>query len=159
MKQIKPIFHYDKETGCSTCVIETKYGKFSGTACCHPDDMDMESYTSIDLEKRGIKERKRTSTVKANKATGGVENTSMDNLFTSVEKTQPDAKEVAKTQNKAYSLQEWMTEYKKLLLQVENTDIEDVRFNSILDDGIKLFESFPKNKGNYQRKLMQCFLH
>ena len=43
MKKIKPIFHYDKETGCSTCVIETKYGKFSGTACCHPDDMDMES--------------------------------------------------------------------------------------------------------------------
>ena len=43
MKQIKPIFHYDKETGCSTCVIETKYGKFSGTACCHPDDMDMAS--------------------------------------------------------------------------------------------------------------------
>ena len=43
MKQIKPIFHYDKETGCSTCVIETKYGKFSGTAYCHPDDMDMAS--------------------------------------------------------------------------------------------------------------------
>lgn len=43
MKKIKPIFHYDKETGCSTCVIETKYGKFSGTACCHPDDMDMSS--------------------------------------------------------------------------------------------------------------------
>ena len=43
MKKIKPIFHYDKETGCSTCVIETKYGKFSGTACCHPDDMDMAS--------------------------------------------------------------------------------------------------------------------
>ena len=43
MKKIKPIFNYDKETGCSTCVIETKYGKFSGTACCHPDDMDMAS--------------------------------------------------------------------------------------------------------------------
>ena len=43
MKQIKPIFHYNKETGCSTCIIETKYGKFSGTACCHPDDMDMAS--------------------------------------------------------------------------------------------------------------------
>ena len=43
MKKAKPIFHYDKETGCSTCVIETKYGKFSGTACCHPDDMDMAS--------------------------------------------------------------------------------------------------------------------
>ena len=43
MKKIKPILHYDKETGCSTCVIETKYGKFSGTACCHPDDMDMAS--------------------------------------------------------------------------------------------------------------------
>jgi hypothetical protein len=43
MKKIKPIFHYDKETGCSTCIIETKYGKFSGTACCHPDDMDMAS--------------------------------------------------------------------------------------------------------------------
>ena len=43
MKKIKPIFHYDKETGCSTCVIETKYGKFSGTACCHPNDMDMAS--------------------------------------------------------------------------------------------------------------------
>lgn len=43
MKKTKPIFHYDKETGCSTCVIETKYGKFSGTACCHPDDMDMAS--------------------------------------------------------------------------------------------------------------------
>lgn len=43
MKKIKPIFHYDKETGCSTCVIETKYGKFSGIACCHPDDMDMAS--------------------------------------------------------------------------------------------------------------------
>lgn len=43
MKKIKPIFHYDKETGCSTCVIETKYGKFSGTACCHPGDMDMAS--------------------------------------------------------------------------------------------------------------------
>ena len=43
MKKIKPIFHYDKETGCSTCVIETKYGKFNGTACCHPDDMDMAS--------------------------------------------------------------------------------------------------------------------
>ena len=43
MKKIKPIFHYNKETGCSTCIIETKYGKFSGTACCHPDDMDMAS--------------------------------------------------------------------------------------------------------------------
>ena len=43
MKNNRPIFHYDKETGCSTCVIETKYGKFSGTACCHPDDMDMAS--------------------------------------------------------------------------------------------------------------------
>ena len=43
MKKIKPIFHYDKETGCSTCIIGTKYGKFSGTACCHPDDMDMAS--------------------------------------------------------------------------------------------------------------------
>ena len=65
------------------------------------DDMDIESYTSMDLEKRGIKERKRTSTVNANKATGGVENTSMDNLSTSVEKTQPDAKEVAKTESEA----------------------------------------------------------
>ena len=43
MKNNRPIFHYDKETGCSTCIIETKYGKFSGTACCHPDDMDMAS--------------------------------------------------------------------------------------------------------------------
>lgn len=43
MKKTKPIFHYDSETGCSTCVVETKYGKFSGTACCHPDDMDMAS--------------------------------------------------------------------------------------------------------------------
>ena len=43
MKNNKPIFHYDKKTGCSTCIIETKYGKFSGTACCHPDDMDMAS--------------------------------------------------------------------------------------------------------------------
>ena len=43
MKNNRPIFHYNKETGCSTCVIETKYGKFSGTACCHPDDMDMAS--------------------------------------------------------------------------------------------------------------------
>ena len=43
MKKIKPIFHYYKETGYSTCIIETKYGKFSGTACCHPDDMDMAS--------------------------------------------------------------------------------------------------------------------
>ena len=77
----------------------------------------------------------------------------MDNLYTSSEKTQPDAKEVAKTQNNAYSIQEWMTEYEKLLLQVENTDIEDVKFNSILEDGIKLFESFPKNKGNYQRAM------
>lgn len=88
-----------------------------------------------------------------NKAAGCVKNTSMDNSYTSTEKTQPDAKEVAKTQNNAYSVQEWMTEYEKLLLQVENTDIEDVRFNSILDDGIKLFESFPKNKGNYQRAM------
>ena len=88
-----------------------------------------------------------------NKAAGCVENTSMDNLYTSSEKTQPDAKEVAKTQNNAYTVQEWMTEYEKLLLQVENTDIEDVRFNSILDEGIKLFESFPKNKGNYQRAM------
>ena len=88
-----------------------------------------------------------------NKAAGCVENTSMDNLYTSSEKTQPDAKEVAKTQNNAYSIQEWMTEYEKLLLQVENTDIEDVKFNSILEDGIKLFESFPKNKGNYQRAM------
>lgn len=65
------------------------------------DDMDMESYTSMDLEKRGIKERKRTSTVSANKATGDLKNTSMDNLSTSVEKTQPDAKEVAKTESEA----------------------------------------------------------
>ena len=43
MKNNRPIFHYNKETGCSTCIIETKYGKFSGTACCHPDDMDMAS--------------------------------------------------------------------------------------------------------------------
>lgn len=65
------------------------------------DDVDIESYTSMDLEKRGIKERKRTSTVNANKATGGVENTSIDNLSTSVEKTQPDAKEAAKTESEA----------------------------------------------------------
>lgn len=43
MRKNKPIFQYDKETGCSTCVIETEHGKFSGTACCHPDDMDMAS--------------------------------------------------------------------------------------------------------------------
>ena len=43
MKKIKPIFLYDKETGYATCIIETKYGKFSGIACCHPDDMDMAS--------------------------------------------------------------------------------------------------------------------
>ena len=112
------------------------------------DDMDIDAYTSMNLEKRGL-----SSSVKANKATGGVENTSMDNLFTSVEKTQPDAKEVAKTQNKAYSLQEWMTEYKKLLLQVENTDVEDYSFISILDAGVNLFESFPKNEGSYQRAM------
>lgn len=44
MRKNKPIsFHYDKETSCSTCIIETEYGKFTGTAHCHPDDMDMAS--------------------------------------------------------------------------------------------------------------------
>ena len=65
------------------------------------DDMDIDTYTSMNLEKRGIKERKITSTVSANKAAGDLKNTSMDNLSTSVEKTQPDTKEVAKTESEA----------------------------------------------------------
>ena len=92
-----------------------------------------------------------SSTGTQNKGAGDVENTSIDNLSTSTEKTQQEG---LKTQNNAYSLQEWMTEYNKLILQVENTDVEDDNFNSILDAGVKLFESFPKNEGNY-RSAMQ----
>ncbi len=92
-----------------------------------------------------------SSTETQNKGACDVENTSIDNLSTSTEKTQQEG---LKTQNNAYSLQEWMTEYNKLILQVENTDVEDDSFNSILDEGAKLFESFPKNEGNY-RSAMQ----
>ncbi len=87
-----------------------------------------------------------SSTGTQNKGACDVENTSIDNLSTSTEKTQQEG---LKTQNNAYSLQEWMTEYNKLILQVENTDVEDDSFNSILDAGVKLFESFPKSEGNY----------
>ena len=63
------------------------------------DDMDFDTYTSMDLKKRGIKERQRTTSIMSvNKGAGDVENTPMDNLSTSTEKTQQDAKEVAKTQ-------------------------------------------------------------
>ena len=32
---------FDKETGVSTCVFDSKYGQIVGTAQCHPDDKDM----------------------------------------------------------------------------------------------------------------------
>lgn len=91
----------DNKSGVSDKNIYIPKNTDSSITSPSDDDMDMESYTSMDLEKRGIKERKRTSTVNANKATGDVENTSMNNLSTSVEKTQPDAKEVAKTESEA----------------------------------------------------------
>ena len=63
------------------------------------DDMDFDTYTSMDLKNRGIKELQRTtSIISVNKGAGDVESTPMDNLSTSTEKTQQDAKEVAKTQ-------------------------------------------------------------
>jgi hypothetical protein len=43
MKNKKPRFEYDKETGISICELTSKYGMFVGEAYCHPDDMDMES--------------------------------------------------------------------------------------------------------------------
>lgn len=91
----------DNKSGVSDNNVYIPKNTDSSITSPSEDDVDIESYTSMDLEKRGIKERKRTSTVNANKATGGVENTSMDNLSTSVEKTQPDAKEVAKTESEA----------------------------------------------------------
>lgn len=91
----------DKMSGVSDKNVYIPKNTDSSITSPSEDDMDIESYTSMDLEKRGIKERKRTSTVNANKATGGVENTSMDNLSTSSEKTQPDAKEVVKTESEA----------------------------------------------------------
>lgn len=91
----------DKMSGVSDKNVYIPKNTDSSITSPSEDDMDIESYTSMNLEKRGIKERKRTSTVNANKATGDVENTSMNNLSTSVEKTQPDAKEVAKTESEA----------------------------------------------------------
>ena len=91
-----------------------------------------------------------SSTVRSYKAAGDVKTPLMGNLSIQSEKTQPEG---FKTQNNAYSLQVWMTEYQKLILQVENTDVEDTKFDTILEDGVTLIENFPKTEGNYKRAM------
>lgn len=43
LKNIEPIFEYDKESGASLCVLTDGKNNFIGTAQCHEEDMDMNS--------------------------------------------------------------------------------------------------------------------
>lgn len=83
-------------------------------------------------------------------AAGDVETRSVEQLPTREDKSAPEG---LKTQNNAYNLQEWMTKYNKLISEVENTDVEDGHFDTLLDEGCKLFENFPTNEGNYKRQM------
>ena len=83
-------------------------------------------------------------------AAGDVETRSVEQLPTREDKNAPEG---LKTQNNAYNLQEWMTKYNKLISKVENTDVEDGHFDTLLDEGCKLFENFPTNEGNYKRQM------
>ena len=91
-----------------------------------------------------------SSTGTVYKAAGDVKTPLMEQLPTNGDKNAPEG---FKTQNNAYSLQVWMTEYQKLILQVENTDVEDTKFDTILEDGVTLIENFPKTEGNYKRAM------
>ena len=89
----------DKMSCVSDCNVYIPKNTDNSPTSHSEDDMDFDTYTSMDLKKRGIKERQRTTSIMSvNKGAGDVENTPMDNLSTSTEKTQQDAKEVAKTQ-------------------------------------------------------------
>lgn len=74
----------------------------------------------------------------------------MEQLPTREDKNAPEG---LKTQNNAYNLQEWLTKYNKLISQLENTDVEDGHFDTLLDEGCKLIENFPTNEGNYKRQM------
>lgn len=43
IKNIEPIFEYDKENGASLCILNDGINTYIGTAQCHPEDEDMES--------------------------------------------------------------------------------------------------------------------
>ena len=89
----------DKMSCVSDCNVYIPKNTDNSPTSHSEDDMDFDTYTSMDLKNRGIKERQRTTSIMSvNKGAGDVENTPMDNLSTSTEKTQQDAKEVAKTQ-------------------------------------------------------------
>ena len=89
----------DKMSCVSDCNVYIPQNTDNSPTSHSEDDMDFDTYTSMDLKNRGIKERQRTTSIMSvNKGAGDVENTPMDNLSTSTEKTQHDAKEVAKTQ-------------------------------------------------------------
>jgi len=85
-----------------------------------------------------------------NKAAGDVETPKMEQLPTSKDKNAPGGK---KTPNNAYNLQQWMTKYNKIISDIENTDVEDCHFDTLLDEGCKLIENFPTNEGNYKRQM------
>lgn len=89
----------DKMPCVSDCNVYIPKNTDNSPTSHSEDDMDFDTYTSMDLKNRGIKELQRTTSIMSvNKGAGDVENTPMDNLSTSTEKTQQDAKEVAKTQ-------------------------------------------------------------
>jgi hypothetical protein len=83
-------------------------------------------------------------------AAGDVETRSVEQLPTSEDKNAPGGK---KTPNNAYNLQQWMTKYNKIISDIENTDVEDCHFDTLLDEGCKLIENFPTNEGNYKRQM------
>lgn len=107
------------------------------------------SSTEADVNVTGDKVE-HSSTETSNKAAGDVKTASMEQLPTNEDKNAPEG---LKTQNNAYSLQEWMAKYNKLISNVENTDVEDGHFDTLLEEGVKLIEAFPKNEGNYQRAM------
>ena len=43
MKNNKPTFEWNAETGIAICIIHTPFGDFGGSATCHTDDKDMMS--------------------------------------------------------------------------------------------------------------------
>ena len=43
MKNNKPTFEWNSDTGIAICIIHTPYGDFGGSATCHADDKDMMS--------------------------------------------------------------------------------------------------------------------
>lgn len=43
MKNNKPTFEWNAESGIAICIIHTPFGDFGGSATCHTDDKDMMS--------------------------------------------------------------------------------------------------------------------